>query len=49
MKKEPALTESNGQRCLLEQACHVINTGETHELKGPEPTRALHLGGAGGF
>jgi len=43
MRKEPVMTESKGQRCLLERTCYVTSTGEIHELKGPEPTRAYTL------
>ena len=49
MRKEPIMTESKGQQCLLERICHVNSTGETHELKGLQPTRALHLGEVEGF
>jgi len=49
MSKEPIMTGSKRQRCLLERTCHVTSTGEIHELKGPQPTRALHLGGVESF
>ena len=49
MRKEPIMTESRGQRCLLERAFHVAITGEIHELKGPQPTRVSHLGGVEGI
>jgi len=45
MRKEPVMTESKGQWCLLERTCHVTITGEIHEIKGPQPTRCLHLSG----
>jgi len=48
MRKEPVMTEAKGQRCLLERTCYVTSTGESHELEGPQPTRALHLGGTEG-
>jgi len=43
MRKEPVMTESKGQRCLLEQTCYVTSTGEIHELKGPQPNRSSTL------
>jgi len=43
MRKEPVMTESKGQRCLLERTCYVTSTGEIHELEGPQPIRAYTL------
>jgi len=48
MRKEPVMTESKGQRGLLERACYVTSTGESHEVEGSQPTRALHRGGTEG-
>ena len=43
MRKEPVMTESKGQRCLLARTCYVTSTGEIHEFEGPQPTRAYTL------
>jgi len=43
MRKEPVITKSKGQRCLLERTCYVTSTGKIHELEGPQPTRAYTL------
>jgi len=43
MRKEPVMTESKGQRCLLERTCYITSTSESLELKGPQPTRAYTL------